>query len=51
MQRLSEAKLIVHDTLADNVLVDVNGARKMTDAIVCGVVFVEHKGELEATGL
>ncbi len=51
MQRLSEAKLVVHDTISDNVLVDVNGARKMTDAIIRGVVFVERKGELEATGL
>lgn len=51
LQRHAEVKLTVHDTISDNVFIDVNGARKLTDAIVRGVVYTERNGELQATGL
>ncbi len=51
VHRVSDAKLVVHETVSDNVFIDVNGAKKLTDTVVKGVVYVERNGELTATGL
>jgi uncharacterized protein (DUF342 family) len=51
LQRVADAKLIVRQTISDNVFIEVNGARKFTDTAVEGVMFVERSGELIATGL
>ncbi len=51
MHRISDAKLVVHETVSDNVFIDVNGAKKLTDTVMKGVVYVERNGELAATGL
>ncbi len=51
LQKVGDAKLLVRGTISDNVFIEVNGARKLTDAVVTGVVFLERNGELTATGL
>ena len=51
LQRVSDAKLVVHETVSDNVFIDVNGAKKLTDDVVTGVVYLERNGELTATGM
>ena len=51
VRRVSDAKLVIHETVSDNVFIDVNGVKKMTDTEIRGVVFVERNGELTATGL
>ena len=46
-----EARLKVFDTIHDNIFIDINGAKKLTDGALTGVIFTEHGGELVAAGL
>lgn len=46
-----DAVLKVHETVHDNVYIEINGARKMTDSSLTGVTFTERNGVLEASGL
>jgi uncharacterized protein (DUF342 family) len=46
-----DAKLKVNGTIHDNVFIDINGARKLTDSALSGVIFAERGGEITATGL
>ena len=47
----ANAKLKVHETVHENVFIEINGARKLTDAAVAGVIFSESEGQIAAAGL
>lgn len=51
LAKIVDAKLIVHENIFEYVFIEINGARKMTDAPMSGVAFIERNGEIIASGL
>ena len=47
LQKNSDARIIVHGTVHDNVMIEVNGVRKLIDVAMMGVVFTERAGAIE----
>jgi uncharacterized protein (DUF342 family) len=47
MQKKAEARIEVHDTVHENVLIDINNVRKVIDSAIQGVVFTERAGTIE----
>jgi uncharacterized protein len=47
LQKKAEARIEVHDTVHENVLIDINNVRKVIDSAIQGVVFTERAGTIE----
>ena len=47
LQKNSDARIVVHGTVHDNVMIEVNGVRKLIDVAIKGVVFTERAGAIE----
>jgi hypothetical protein len=47
LQNKAEARIEVHDTVHENVLIDINNVRKVIDSAIQGVVFTERAGTIE----
>jgi len=51
LQKKSDARIVVHGTVLAETMIEVNGARKILDAPVSSVEFIEWGGALEARSL
>ena len=51
LHKTSEARIIVRGTVHENVLLEINGIRKLVESALCGVIFYEHAGVVEAQAL
>jgi len=51
LQKKSDAKIVVYGTIHADTMIEVDGARKILDASVRGVEFIEWGGALEARSL
>jgi len=47
LQKKSDARIEVHDTVYENVLIDINNVRKVIDSAIQGVIFTERAGTIE----
>ena len=51
LHKTSEARIIVRGTVHENVLLEINGIRKLVESALRGVIFYEHAGAIEAQAL
>jgi uncharacterized protein len=48
LEKQFDGRIVVHGTVFENVCLEINGARKMIEDAIQGVLFVERGGELDA---
>lgn len=47
LQKKADARIEVHDTVHENVLIEINNVRKVVDSAIQGVIFAERGGTIE----
>jgi uncharacterized protein (DUF342 family) len=51
LQKRTTARILIHDTIFPNVIVDLNGCKKIIDSAIREVLMTEHDGKVEEQAL